>query len=106
MLPVHTVSMPSTPAPLRLYPTEAAAKKAGLQLCSFSGERLATILYALLPAGDKKPTYLLSSTYRLTVAEQRWVAEHQAAVSKLGRFHSGGSFMPLQTNMLRKKLSV
>lgn len=96
----------STPAPLRLYPTEAAAKKAGLQLCSFSGERLATILYALLPAGEKKPTYLLSSSYRLTVAEQRWVTEQQATVTKLGRFHAGGSFMPLQTNMLRKKQPV
>ena len=100
---MHTVSMPSTPAPLRLFSTEAAAKKAGLQLCSFSGERLATTLYALLPAGEKKPTYLLSSTHRLTVAEQRWVTEYQATVTKLGRFHAGGSFMPLQTNMLRKK---
>ncbi|WP_407543353.1 hypothetical protein Q0M94_25845 (plasmid) [Deinococcus radiomollis] len=95
--------MPSTPVPLRLYPTEAAAKKAGLQLCSFGGERLATTLYALLPAGEKKAMFLLSSSYRLTVAEQRWVTEHQAVVTKLGRFHAGGSFMPLQTNMLRKK---
>ena len=76
-----------------------------MQLCSFGGERLATTLYALLPAGEKKPTYLLSGSHRLTVAEQRWVAEHQAAVTKLGRFHSGGSFIPLQTNMLRKKSS-
>jgi len=37
---------------LRLFPTEAAAKKAGLQLASFDGPRLATILYALLPAGE------------------------------------------------------
>ncbi|GGR10902.1 hypothetical protein [Deinococcus ruber] len=95
--------MPSTPVSLRLYLTEASAKKAGPQLCSFSGERLATTLYALLPSGEKKPTYLLSSTYRLTVAEQRWVAEHQATVTKLGRFPAGGSFMPLQTNMLRTK---
>ncbi|MFC4455098.1 hypothetical protein [Deinococcus sonorensis] len=95
--------MPSTPAPLRLYPTEAAAKKAGLQLCSVSGEQLATTLYALLPAGTKKPTYLLSSSYRLTVPEQRWVAEHQATVTKLGRFYVGGNFMPLQLNMRRTK---
>ena len=88
---------------LRLYPTEAAAKKAGLKLADFSGERLATVLYALLPAGEKKPTYLLSSTYRLTVAEKRWVEEHQATVTKLGRFHAGGNYMPLQTNMLRNK---
>lgn len=80
-----------------------AAKKAGLKLAEFSGERLSTTLYALLPAGEKKPTYLLSSTYRLTVAEQRWADEHEATVTKLGRFHAGGSFMPLQTNMLRKK---
>ena len=95
--------MSSTPVPLRLYPTEAAAKKAGLALADLRGERLSTVLYALLPAGEKKPTYLLSSTYRLTVAEQRWAAEHQATVTKLGRFHVGGSFMPLQTNMLRAK---
>ena len=93
----------SVPAPLRLYPTEMAAKKAGLKLAEFSGERLSTTLYALLPVGEKKPTYLLSSAYRLTVAEQRWAAEHEATVTKLGRFHAGGSFMPLQTNMLRKK---
>jgi hypothetical protein len=100
---LHTEAMPGSNTPLRLYPTEAAAKKAGLKLADFSGDRLGTILYALLPAGEKKPTYLLSSTYRLTVAEQRWVAEHQATVTKLGRFHVGGSFMPLQTNMLRVK---
>ena len=88
---------------LRLYPTEAAAKKAGLQLASFDGPRLGTILYSLLPAGEKKPTYLLSSTYRLTVAEKRWAEERQATVTKLGRFAAGGSFMPLQTNMLRTK---
>ena len=63
---MHTVGMPSMPVPLRLFPAEAAAKKAGLQLCSFSGERLATTLYALLPAGEKKPTYLLSSTQKAT----------------------------------------
>ena len=99
---MHTDKMPA-PAPLRLYPTETAAKKAGLKLAEFSGERLSTTLYALLPAGEKKPTYLLSSTYRLTVAEQRWAHEHEATITKLGRFHAGGSFMPLQTNMLRKK---
>ena len=95
--------MPHQALPLRLYLTEATAKKAGLKLADFSGDRLATTLYALLPAGEKKPMYLLSSTYRLTVAEQRWADEQQATVTKLGRFHAGGSFMPLQTNMLRKK---
>ena len=95
--------MPVSVLPLRLYPTETAAKKAGLKLADFSGDRLGTILYALLPAGEKKPIYLLSSTYRLTVAEQRWAVEHQASVTKLGRFHVGGNFMPLQTNMLRVK---
>ncbi|ULH17694.1 hypothetical protein MF271_19995 (plasmid) [Deinococcus sp. KNUC1210] len=93
----------SSKPPLRLYPTEAAAKKAGLALSDFRGERLATVLYALLPEGASKPVYLLSSTYRLTVAEQRWVAEHQAQVTKLGRFPVGGSFMPLQTRMVRRK---
>ena len=95
--------MPHQALPLRPYPTETVAKKAGLKLADFSGDRLATTLYALLPAGEKKPMYLLSSTYRLTVAEQRWADEQQATVTKLGRFHAGGSFMPLQTNMLRKK---
>ena len=95
--------MPHQAVPLRLYPTEAAARKAGLKLADFSGDRLSTTLYALLRAGEKKPTYLLSSTYRLTVAEQRWADEQPATVTKLGRFHAGGSFMPLQTNMLRRK---
>ena len=95
--------MPVSILPLRLYPNEAAAKKAGLKLADFSGDRLGTVLYALLPAGEKKPTYLLSSTFRLTVAEKRWADERQATVTKLGRFHVGGSFMPLQTNMLRTK---
>ena len=95
--------MTSTPSPLRLYPTEAAAKKAGLALADFRGERLSTVLYALLPEGEKKPTYLLSSSIRLTVAEKRWVEEHRATVTKLGNFHPGRNFAPLQTNMVRKQ---
>ena len=95
--------MPVTPVPLRLYPTEAAAKKAGLALADFKGERLSTVLYALLPAGEKKPTYLLSSAYRMTIAERRWVEEHQATVTKLGTFHPGRNFAPLQINMVRKQ---
>lgn len=95
--------MPGTPPPLRLFPTEAAAKKAGLALADFRGERLSTVLYALLPAGEKKPTYLLSSSIRLTVAEKRWVEEHRATVTKLGSFHPGRNFAPLQTNMTRQK---
>ena len=95
--------MPSLPHPLRLYPTEAAAKKAGLALADFRGERLSTVLYALLPEGEKKPTYLLSSSSRLTVAEKRWVEEHGATVTKLGSFHPGRNFAPLQTNMVRKQ---
>lgn len=98
--------MPVSPIPLRLYPTEAAARKAGLKLADFSGERLATTLYALLPVGEKKAIYLLSSTYRLTVAEKRWAEEHQATVTKMGRFPAGGNYMPLQTNMLRKRKTV
>ena len=47
------------PVPLRLYPTEAAAKKAGLALADFRGERLSTVLYALLPEDEKKPIYRL-----------------------------------------------
>jgi hypothetical protein len=90
-----------TPAPLHLYPTEAAARKAGLALASLDGERQATVLYALYPAAEK-PVYLLSSSYRLTVPEQRWVTEHAATVTKLGRFLVGGGFMPLQTNMVRR----
>ena len=62
--------MPSTLSPLRLYPTEAAAKKAGLALADYRGERLTTVLYALLPENEKKPTYLLGSSIRLTVAEK------------------------------------
>ena len=61
------------------------------------------MLYALLPQGEKKPTYLLSSSIRLTVAEKRWVEEHQATITKLGSFHPGRNFAPLQTNMVRKQ---
>ena len=95
--------MPSIPVPLRLYPTETAAKKAGLTLADFRGERLSTVLYALLPEGEKKATYLLSSSIRLTVAEKSWVEEHQATVTKLGSFHPGRNFAPLQKNMVRQK---
>ena len=102
-LSLHTGMMPSTPSSLRLYPTEAAAKKAGLALADFRGERLSTVLYALLPEGEKKPTYLLSSAYRLTVGEKRWVEEHAATVTKLGTFHPGRNFAPLQTRMVRQQ---
>ena len=95
--------MPGTPAPLRLYPTEVAARKAGLALADLRGERLSTVLYALLPEGEKKPTYLLSSTYRLTVVERRWMEENGATVTKLGSFHPGRNFAPLQTNMVRQQ---
>ena len=94
--------MPSTSHPLHLYPTETAAKKAGLALADLRGERLSTVLYLLLPE-DEKPIYLLSSSSRLTVAEKRWVEDHRANVTKLGSFHSGRNFAPLQTNMVRKQ---
>ena len=96
--------MPSAPQILRLYPTETAARKAGLALADLRGERLSTVLYALLPTGEK-PTYLLSSAYRLTVAERRWVEAHQATVTKLGSFYPGRSFSLLQTSMARKQKS-
>ncbi|WP_407543542.1 hypothetical protein Q0M94_26690 (plasmid) [Deinococcus radiomollis] len=98
--------MSSTSPSLRLFPTEAAAKKAGLALSDFRGERLSTVLYALLPVGEKKPVFLLSSAYRLTVAEKRWVEEHGATVTKLGSFHPGRNFAPLQTNMVRTPKSA
>ncbi len=98
--------MTSTPSPLRLFPTEAFAKKAGLALADLRGERLSTVLYALLPEGEKKPTFLLSSSIRLTVAEKRWVEEHRATVTKLGSFHPGRNFAPLQTNMVRKQKPI
>ena len=100
----YTGGMPERP--LRLSPTQVAAKKAGLELSNIRGERLATVLYQVLPAGEQKPSYLLSSTYHLTVAEQRWISEHGATVTKLGRFPIGGTFMPLQMNMVRKKKSA
>ena len=95
--------MTSTPSLLRLFPTEAAAKKAGLALADYRGERLTMVLYALLPEDEKKPTYLLGSSIRLTVAEKRWVEEHQATVTKLGTFYPGRNFAPLHTNMVRKQ---
>ncbi len=93
--------MPETS--LRLFATETAARKVGQHLSSFEGGRVSSTLYALTPAGEKKPTYLLSTTYRLTRAEQRWIEEHQAGVTKLGRFPAGSSFIPLQTNMVRSR---
>ena len=84
--------MPSAPAPLRLYPTEAAARKAGLTLADLHGERLSTVLYALLPEAEKKPTYLLSSSIRLTVSEKRWVEEHQATGHQVGQLPSWAEF--------------
>ena len=98
--------MLSAPVTLRLYPTEAAAKKAGLALADFRGERISTVLYALLPEGEKKATYLLSTSIRLTVPEKSWVEEHRATVTKLGSFHPGRNFAPLQTNMVRKQKPV
>jgi hypothetical protein len=95
-----------SPTPLRLFATEAAARKAGLELSSIRGERLSTVLYALLPAEQKKPSYLLSSSARLTVPERLWVTEHQATVNKLGRFPVGLGYMPLQLNMVRVKATV
>ena len=97
--------MPCESVPLRLYPTEVAAKKAGLALADFRGERLTLVLYALLPEGEKKPTYLLSNSIRLTVPEKRW-EEHQATVTKLGTYYPGRNFASLQTNMVRKQKSV
>ena len=85
--------MPGTFAPLRLFTTEALARKAGLPLADIRGERFSTVLYALLPTGETKPVYLLSSAYRLTVAEQRWAEKHHATVRKLGQFRVGGSYM-------------
>ena len=50
---LHTERVISTPFPLRLFPTEAAAKKAGLALADYRGERLTTVLYALLLEDEK-----------------------------------------------------
>ncbi|WP_407572958.1 hypothetical protein [Deinococcus altitudinis] len=100
---LHIERLRSTLSSLRLFPTEAAAKKAGLALAEFRGERLSTVLYALLFEGEKKPTYLLSSSLRLTVAEKLWVEEHRATVTKPGSFHPGRNFAPFQTNSVRKQ---
>ena len=105
MHPCILKGMTSAPSSLRLYPTEAAARKAGLALADLRGERLSTVLYALLPEGERKPTYLLSGSSRLTVAERRWVEERQATVTKLGSFHPGRNFAPLQVNMVRRQKS-
>lgn len=95
--------MPSPTTSLRVYPTEMAAKKAGSQLASLEGEHRGSTLYSVLLAGEKKPVYLLSTTYRLTVAEQRWVAEGGGVVTKLGTFGPGRNYLPLQTNMRRTR---
>ena len=86
--------------------TDALQVKSHLALADFRGERLTLVLYALLPEGEKKPTYLLSNSIRLTVPEKRWVEEHQATVTKLGTYYPGRNFAPLQTNMVRKKKSA
>jgi hypothetical protein len=54
-LSVHTDRMTSTPSPFHLFPTEAAARKSGLAPADFRGERVITVLYALLPEDEKRP---------------------------------------------------
>lgn len=94
----------SRPAPeLLLYATEAAARKAGTGFCSDLKHHMILQLYQVLPAGEKKPTYLLGRGHQLLKAERDWIAENQAAVTKLGRFQTGISYMPLQRNMVRQR---
>ena len=55
-------------------------------LCDLHGEQRRMVLYAVTVPGRAKPTHLLSASARLTVAEQRWMTEQGASVTRLGRF--------------------
>jgi len=93
----------SRPAPeLRLYATEAAARRAGTELCGDLSHHVIYHLYRVLPVGEK-PVYLLSKGQQLLKAERTWIAERQAMVTKLGRYQTGISYMPVQRNMIRQK---
>jgi hypothetical protein len=47
--------MTGTPSPLRLFPSEATVKKAGLALADLLSERLSTVMYARLLEDEKQP---------------------------------------------------
>jgi hypothetical protein len=83
-----------------VYPSEAAAKKAGHALVSRTGTASVAWLYS-----DQRPNgkaaYLVSSATSLRVSEKAWIEANGVTVTKLGRFHPNGCFLTVQKNMRR-----
>jgi hypothetical protein len=86
------------PAAPNVYPSEAAARKAGHAHASKTQN--AALLYRLQPP-EGKPAYLVSTGTKLRVAEIRWTETQGMAVTKLGRFHPNGCYFAVQRNMRR-----
>ena len=88
------------PAVPNVYPSEAAAKKAGHAIVSRTRTTSPAWLYRLVHP-DKKVSYLVSNATSLRVSERAWIEAHNLTVTKLGRFHPNGCFLTVQTNMRR-----
>ena len=48
----------------------------------------------------------MGKSHRVFTAVDNRQEEHQATVTKLGTFHPGRNFAPLQTNMVRQRKST
>ncbi|WP_407543150.1 hypothetical protein Q0M94_24325 (plasmid) [Deinococcus radiomollis] len=88
------------PAVPNVYPSEAAAKKAGHAIVSKKHITSPAWLYKLQPL-EGKASYLVSSATSLRVSERAWIEANNMTVTKLGRFHPNGCFLTVQKNMRR-----
>ena len=88
------------PAVPNVYPSEAAAKKAGHAIVSKKHTTSPAWLYKV-QRPDGKPSYLVSSATSLRVSERAWIEANGMTVTKLGRFHPNGCFLTVQKNMRR-----
>ena len=88
------------PAVPNVYPSEAAAKKAGHAIVSKMRATSPAWLYKL-QRPDGKAFYLVSTSTSLRVSERAWTEANGMTVTKLGRFHPNGCFLTVQKNMRR-----
>lgn len=88
------------PAVPNVYPSEAAAKKAGHAIVSRTRTTSPAWLYRL-QGPDGKAAYLVSTATKLRVSERTWTEANGMTVTKLGRFHPNGCFLTVQKNMSR-----
>ena len=88
------------PAVPNVYPSEAAAKKAGHAIVSKTRATSPAWLYRL-QGPDGKTAYLISTATKLRVSERTWTEANGMTVTKLGRFHPNGCFLTVQKNMSR-----